>query len=192
VTDLSALEARIARLEARNAIAELTTAYAVACDEHDIPSLSALFAEDAIFESPSGFMRAEGRDSIIAMFIRMLSGRGPGYHWTHDLIVRFDNADRNRATGIVHSHAETSPEGIVSLAAMKYEDEYRCASGRWLFAKRTIKFLYYVPADRYAQCLNSARRLFTGTHWLPADYPEELASWKQFEKERTAHDEACR
>ena len=80
----------------------------------------------------------------------------------------------------MYSHAETTPNNIVSLAAMKYDDEYQRVQGRWYFHKRTISFLYYVPATEFSSALNNALRLTVGGERLPADYPELLSSWQQF------------
>jgi uncharacterized protein (TIGR02246 family) len=182
LTTLEDLAARVDRLEARNAITELVSSYAIACDEHDMPRLAGLFAEDAQFDSPSGVMQASGRQAIADMFVELFKIRGPGYHWTHDNFVRFDESDPDHATGLVLSHAETTPGGTVSLAAMKYDDIYRREAGVWLFAKRTIQFLYYVPADQYSNGLNSRHRLNFGDDAHPADYPENLASWRDFER----------
>lgn len=180
------LAARIDRLEARNAISELVSSYAIACDEHDMPRLADLFCADAEFDSPSGVMQASGREGIAAMFIDLFKIRGPGYHWTHDNFVRFDPADSDRATGLVLSHAETTPGGTVCLAAMKYDDVYRREAGVWRFARRTIQFLYYVPAREFSNGLNSERRLFFGEEAHRADYPEKLPSWNDFEREHMA------
>ncbi len=177
---MQALLRRVERLEARAEIGELVSAYAVACDEHDMDRLIALFTEAARFDSPSGLMQAEGSGAIRAMFVAMFRTRGPAYHWTHDRFVTFDDADPDRATGLVLSHAETSPDGRTSLAAMRYDDEYRRAAGRWLFARRTINFLYYVPAAEYANVFSSATRVHASRQRLTADYPETLASWTRF------------
>ncbi len=158
MTDIEALEARVDRLESRAAIRELVTKYAVACDEHDIPRLQNLFTEDAVFKSPSSFLEATGREAITAMFIDVLKSRGPGYHWTHDLILD-EGADPDTATGIVYSHAETTPNGVVSIAAMKYLDRYRRESGVWYFSEREIHFFYYVPMAKYIDTLNEEKRL---------------------------------
>jgi ketosteroid isomerase-like protein len=93
MTTLEELATRIERLEARDAINELASSYAIACDEHDIPRLSSLFTEDAVFDSPSGVMKAKGREAIIAMFVGLFKIRGPGYHWTHDKFVRINEND---------------------------------------------------------------------------------------------------
>lgn len=181
MTDLIELEARITRLEARAEISDLVTRYGIACDERDIPQLESLFTRDAVFDSPTGIMRAEGRKAIIDMFCEVLAIRGPGYHWTHDHIIRFDRGSDVAASGLLLSHAETTPGGTHSLAAMKYDDEYRVEDGRWRFAKRTIHFLYYVPASEHVGALTQAERVVAGDRRLPADYPEGLAAWQEFE-----------
>ena len=155
--EMDELIRRLEMLEARAEIGELASAYAIACDEHDMERLTDLFTPDAVFDLPSGIMHAEGRDAIAAMFVRMFRIRGPAYHWTHDRCVTFDLANPNQAEGSVLSHAETSPNGKTSLAAMRYNDRYSKVNGRWLFARRTISFLYYVPASEYADVFGSTR-----------------------------------
>ena len=182
MTDIQALERRVERLESRIEIEELVTAYARACDEHDMPWLESLFTEDARFDSPSGVMRANDRNEIMAMFVEAFKIRGPGYHWTHDPFIRIDGEQPDIATGTVLSHAETSPKGLVSLAAMKYDDDYRRVDRRWLFSRRVIQFLYYVPAEQYPGGLNRKQRLYFGGAWMDADYPEGLPAWQEFDR----------
>ena len=182
--EIAELRERVAHLEARADICELATAYAVACDTHDMPSLMALFAPDAQFASPSGLMVAEGREAIHDMFVELFKVRGPAFHWTHDVCVNVQSADR--ATGVVYSHAETTPHRTVSLAAMRYNDEYVRSDERWQFARREISFLYYVPASEYTSGLNSAQRLTFGDRRIEADYPENLQAWRNFEARFTA------
>ena len=76
MSELDELRRRIDRLEARAEIGELATAYALACDEHDMPRLVGLFSEDARFNSPSGLMKACGRKEIYEMFIGLFKIRG--------------------------------------------------------------------------------------------------------------------
>jgi ketosteroid isomerase-like protein len=183
MSQLEDLMRRVENLEDRAEISELTSAYAIACDEHDMPRLTSLFAEDATFDSNNKLMVANGRDEIVAMFIRVFKIRGPGYHWTHDHFVRFDAARPDRATGLVLSHAETCPDNEVSLSGMRYNDDYRRVGGRWVFQKRVISFLYYVPAKDYAEALNGPMRFTMGGNRLNADYPESLPAWQAFERE---------
>ncbi|MES2976895.1 MAG: nuclear transport factor 2 family protein [Pseudomonadota bacterium] len=178
MSDKHELLRRIEQLEARHHIAELVSSYARACDEHDVATLANIFTEDGVIESPSKLLEARGREGIRATFTARYKNRGPSYHWTHDHVVRFDADDPNRATGLVLGHAETSPNGESSLAAMRYEDTYQRVDGRWLFARRVLKFFYYVPARDYAGVMASSQRLTVGGNRLPADYPESLATWR--------------
>ena len=178
---LASLAARLDRLESKDAIRDIVTAYAIACDEHDMPRLMNLFTVDACFDAPNGSMVANGKADIQTLFQKTFKIRGPAYHWTHDVTLEIDTADPNRGTGLVLSHAETTPNGVVSIAAMRYQDDYRRESdGQWRFAKRVISFLYYVPASDYSQGLNHPDRVVMGGSRLKADYPEALPAWQAF------------
>ena len=177
--DIQALFQRIDRIESRHQIAELVGDYARACDEHDIDTLAAIFTEDGVIDSPSNMLAAKGRKGIRDTFLPRYKVRGPSYHWTHDHKVGFDDTDADHASGLVQGHAETCPNGTVSLAAMRYVDDYRRTDGRWLFARRTLTFLYYVPVTEYATVLATPLRLAVGGLRLPGDYPESLASWQK-------------
>ncbi len=182
MTELDSLTRRVEQLESRVAIAELVSGYAVACDEHDIARLGTQFAEDAVMDSPSKLLVAQGRAQILDMFVHLFKIRGPGYHWTHDHFVNFDGTDSNRATGVVLSHAETCPDHEVSVSGMRYDDQYRRIDGHWVFQKRVLKFLYYVPVKDYAQALSGSTRVTMGGRSLPGDYPESLPVWQDFDR----------
>jgi ketosteroid isomerase-like protein len=182
MTELESLTRRVEQLEARVQIAELVSAYAIACDEHDIARLRTQFAEDAVMDSPSKLLEARGREQILAMFVRLFRIRGPGYHWTHDHFVHFDSTDPDQATGLVLSHAETCPDNEASLSGMRYDDVYRRIDGRWVFQKRTLKFLYYVPAKDYASALSGPTRVTMGGRSLPGDFPESTPAWQDFDR----------
>ena len=170
---------RIDRLESRHAIAELISVYGIACDDHDMPRLMGLFTPNAEFDTKSGLMQNPA--AIEQMFVEAFKIRGPAFHWSHDHIVEFDETNADHALGTVLSHAETTPNGEPSLAAMRYEDEYKRVKGRWLFRKRTINFLYYVPAKDYLTALNKRERVTVAGNRLPADYPENLPTWLEFD-----------
>ena len=183
MSDLEQLTRRVGQLEARAEISELCSAYAIACDEHDLVRLESLFTPDAVLDSPSKLLQANGRAEIMALYVQLFKIRGPGFHWTHDHFVHFDAGDANRATGLVLSHAETCPDDEGSMSAMRYEDEYRKLDGRWVFRKRVLKFLYYVPVKDYAQALRGPIRVTMGGRKLPGDVPESSPGWQAFERD---------
>lgn len=180
MSEIEILKQRIDQLESKEAIRALCSSYAIACDEHDMARLMSLFSQDACFDAANGSMVADGFRAIETMFIETFKIRGPAYHWTHDIVVDIDPGDADKATGLVLSHAETSPGGVVSLAAMRYHDDYKRLDGRWLFARRKIEFLYYVPATEYTSGLSQTNRVVMGDKRMPADYPESLPHWRAF------------
>jgi SnoaL-like domain len=175
---IESLERRIQQLESRHAIAELVSSYAIACDSHDIEKLANIFTVDGTIESPSKLLEAAGRDGIRATFLKRYKIRGPSYHWTHDHKVVFDPDDPDLASGLVLGHAETFPNEEACIAALRYEDDYRRVDGQWLFARRVVKFLYYVPVTEYHKVLGTKLRLLVGGARHPADYPETLRTWQ--------------
>lgn len=179
MSELDDLRRRVDRLEARAEIGELVSAYAIACDDHDMARLIGLFTDDAVLDTPSGLMHAVGKQAITDLFIRTFKIRGPSFHWTHDHFVTPGDA-ADDATGLVLAHAETSPGNEVSLAAMRYRDAYRREAGTWRFARREVSFLYYVPARDFATALASPTRLTVQGRRQPSDYPESLPAWQDF------------
>lgn len=172
---------RLDRLESKEEIRALSSSYAAACDEHDLPRLMDLFTDDACFDASNGMMVADSKSAIEALFINTFKVRGPGYHWTHDITIAMDAQDPNSATGLVMSHAETTPNGVVSIAAMRYADTYRRERDQvWRFSNRLISFFYYVPAAQYASSLDQLNRVYMGGEHQAADYPERLAPWQAF------------
>lgn len=171
------LESRIDRLESRAAILKIISQYCKACDDRDVPLLRSLFAEDAWVRSADGRMQGEGIDGIMQMYRKRFEVLGLSVHWTHDTIVDIDPADPDRARGEVFCHAEAMRNGQVLVGSLRYEDSYVRRDGRWLFASRLLKFLYYVPVQDYAAALASPLRQRGYEAPMPGDYPETLESW---------------
>ena len=103
------------------------------------------------------------------------------------MTITFDNADH--AKGLVLGHAETSPDGVASVAALRYHDEYRREDGRWRYARRAIHFLYYSPMTAMPSVLNTTRRVTIGEERVNADYPESLPAWQAFHRRYIANED---
>ena len=176
------LERRIRRLEDRVEIGELIARYGLVMDDRDLTAMPSLFTPDVTIRSADGVMNATGRDTVVALFRGRFAVLGPSNHVTHDRIVAFDDADPDRATGIVLSHAEMNRRGGPMIAAIRYHDEYRRHEGRWKFASRLLSFFYYLPSDQYLDALGPglAKRNRAYDEPRAADWPEPLATWRQY------------
>jgi uncharacterized protein (TIGR02246 family) len=176
------LERRLRRLEDRVEIGELIARYGLVMDDRDLAAMPDLFTPDVTLTSADGVMHAIGRDAVVAMFRGRFEVLGPSNHVTHDRIVRFDDADPDRATGIVLSHAEMHRKGAAMVTAIRYHDEYRRDDGSWRFRARHLMFFYYARASEYPDVLGAglARRNRAYDEPRPADWPEPLPTWRRY------------
>ena len=182
MSTLADLERRIRRLEDRDSICELIARYGLVMDDRDMANMDALFTADVVVRSLDGVMNATGRDVVVELFRGRFKVLGPSNHVSHDKIIRFDDTDPDRATGLVLSHAEMNRKGQAMITAIRYQDAYRRDHGQWKFSERVLQFFYYVPATQYMDALGAglATRNRAYETPMPADWPEKLPSWKQY------------
>ena len=173
---------RLERLEAIEDIRSLVSGYAESCDQQDLVALEKLFTLEAEFDSPNGSLKSKGRQNIIDMYQEVFMSRGPSFHWTHDVTIKVDESNASLASGTVYSHAETTRDGVASLAAMRYDDLYSKQEGTWKFSKRTINFFYYVKTEDYLESLSDPMRVSMGGEKIAADIPESIPAWMEFQK----------
>jgi hypothetical protein len=81
---------------------------------------------------------------------------------------------------MILSHAEVWRNGAALIAAIRYFDTYRREGGRWRFAERLLKFLYYVPVPEYAEALGDRNRMRAYGDRRPADWPEGTPAWERY------------
>jgi len=156
---MDTLETRIQRIEDRLAIHDLVATYGRVVDDRRVEELSELFSVNGRFRSADGVMDARGRNAVIEQFRGRFSVLGMSNHVTHDLVVTLDPVNPDKARGVLGSHAEVVRNGRTLVTALRYEDEYIREEGRWRFADRLLSFLYYVPADEYAEAMASSTRM---------------------------------
>src|SRR4051812_3722124 len=175
--DLAALaEAVRAQADVR-AIGDLGALYARAVDDHDLDALVAMFTPDGVFERRG--VAATGAEEIRAAYVASFDTYRTMLHTPHPGVVRLHGD--GTASGWSHGHAELATRRTLVLASFRYEDDYRCEDGRWRFARRSITFMYAVPADRMAESFGSAARMrWPGTEPEGADYPESAPTWDTY------------
>lgn len=169
--DAASLESRIRRIEDREAIRVLVGRYALAMDNKDFDLVAEIFAPDGRFGWVDGAFDIRGRDEIVTMYRTRLASAGPSFHYTHDQFVTWDEADADRATGLVLGHAETAAGASQGLVAIRYHDRYVRLGGRWVFQERLLGFLYNVPVAEYDGILKKADRICLPGGAKPAHWP---------------------
>jgi uncharacterized protein (TIGR02246 family) len=134
--------ARLQRLEDREQILELMTAYGATLDNRDFAAFGRLFAEDATYVS--GPSPTRGRAAIQSMLEKMITSNPsnlppPNYHLYFNPSIQIDG---DRATALSRG-AYVAPDPAMKTAQMvffvSYEDTLVRRDGRWLFQQRVVK-----------------------------------------------------
>lgn len=122
-------------LEARESIRDLVARYNATGDSGRFDEMLALFAEDAVMETPAE--TREGRAQIRAMFEGIASApqEGPRARFIRHFTAthQIDLVDREHAKGRAY-YLVLTDQGLDHWG--RYVDEYRRVDGRWLFARR--------------------------------------------------------
>ncbi len=139
------LEARITRLEDIEAIKQLKVRYSHVCDDdHNPDTITELFAEDGIWESPD-FGVAKGHAEIRALFQRFRETFNFSQHNMSNPIIEVDG---DRATGIWYIQGpwtETAGDKEIWMSA-RYDDDYVKIDGEWKY--QHLRAVVRMVADR--------------------------------------------
>lgn len=129
------LEARLQRLEDRDAIHQLFIDYGRFLDAGDLDAYASLFAQDGeVMLGPIG--RATGRDNIRALMGKILSGRaGSAYHIISSPTVTLegDEATSEVMWTVIQRDAEGKPK-LTSIG--RHVDRLVRIDGAWKIAQR--------------------------------------------------------
>lgn len=162
------------RLVDLDAIRQLVAIYPILVDSHDLDHLVALFTEDATFHR-AGQVHA-GRAELHGFFAQIMGTYSMTVHTGHQHVVDLA-LGATVAVGVQMGHGEVEVAGERVLAAYRYDDEYRKVEGRWLFARRQMRYQYFSTTDELGQCLSGRQRIrLPGAEPRDAEIPEELPS----------------
>jgi len=155
-------------LEDRAELRELADRYCLAVDDSDWDALLGLFAVDAEMAGQVGPER------VVGVLRSIRSGYGRTIHTALAQVLDF--TDDDHASGIVPSRGELAITGQTVLCAMRYLDHYVRVDGRWLFARRVLRFNYALPWAAMAEAMTGELPVaWPGTDPLPADDMQEAS-----------------
>jgi uncharacterized protein (TIGR02246 family) len=159
------------------AIRDLGVLYARAVDDHDLDTLVAMFTPDGVFERRG--VAATGSAEIRAAYVASFDTYRTMLHTAHPGVVQLHGD--GTASAWSHGHAELATRSTLVMASYRYADDLRCVDGRWLFARRSITFMYAVPADQLATSFGSVERIrWPRTTPEAGDYPETSPTWDTY------------
>ncbi|ATE65847.1 nuclear transport factor 2 family protein [Rhizorhabdus dicambivorans] len=133
------LAARIAALEARDAIRDLVARYCHYVRERRHDNIVGLYTPDGVFDMPAvmaeGGVRS-GRDAIAETFARNNEAMDP-WPFTHNHVIDLDGEDR--ATGHVYTEFRIGSDDMRVGFVGVYADEYVRHEGVWKFRRRKLQ-----------------------------------------------------
>ena len=136
---MATVDERLAVLEAKDEIRELTARYCFAVAEADTETIVALFCPDGAF-----VMRERewaGQDQLRQMYTTAADGVTPKpYIQNHVIDVAGDEATGRCGVEIRMVH-----KGEAYTVAGHYFDTYRKLDGRWRFQRRDFRTFHWVP-----------------------------------------------
>jgi ketosteroid isomerase-like protein len=177
------LESRLAEVEDRVAIRDLTARYNFAIDDRDLQAVGELFTDNCTFGSKDGAMRAAGRAGVIKQFESRFSVLGATNHFAHDHAVWFESP--TRARGLLSIHAEVWRKEQPMVTALRYEDVYEKSEGLWRFSERLLSFFYYLNIRDYPVAMGTLERNHASDKPVAADFPERLSTYVELRPGKT-------
>lgn len=165
------LGARLARVEAVQAIQQLAIRYAIAVDSRDLDSWVSLFVED-VDCGRYGRGRAALRDFItpnVRLFYRSIH-----FICGHEIEL----LDEATARGKVYCRAEHEDGEKWIVMAICYFDQYARREGGWFFVSRQERHWY--AADVNEPPMRPAVSPWPAELGRPPALPQAFASWAPF------------
>ncbi|MFT7601837.1 MAG: hypothetical protein ACI8TP_004800 [Acidimicrobiales bacterium] len=134
------LEDRIAAIEAKDEIRELTAKYCHAVVDGDVEAVVALFCSDGTFRMRTSAFT--GSDQLREMYTGGIGGK-THKPFIQNHVIELHGADR--ATGRCSVEIRIFQDGEARTAAGHYIDEYRVENGSWKLFDRFYNAYHMAP-----------------------------------------------
>jgi ketosteroid isomerase-like protein len=169
---MDSTEARLERLEAIEAIRDITARYPIALDARDLDALVALFVED-VKASPDA---ERGREPLKEHYERLCRGWGYTVHQVFQQVIDFESSDK--AMGHVYCRAEHDINGEFVVAMLRYLDRYERRDGHWYFRWRRTP-MWYVTEVRDGP-IGDLRIQWPDRPPAAAELPDAFETYRRF------------
>lgn len=137
---MTPIESRLATLEAKDEIRELTARYCHAVVDGDADAIVELFCEDGVFRSHT--LAPEGPTALHEFYAGGVGGK-THKPFVQNHVIEFE--DENHAKGRCSVEIRVLTDGEAYTQAGHYFDKYRKIDDRWRFAERHYIRYHNVP-----------------------------------------------
>src|SRR3954463_365642 len=147
---------QVRELADKGALVNLSVLYSMAVDDHDLDTVVACFAPDGTFTRLGTTVR--GHEELRTFYASMMDRYVTTLH-TPESHVAVVDVDAGTATGVVNGHGELALGDQLRLAPSRCDARYVRLGGPWVFASRTIRFMYNVPFEQMPTSFADRRRM---------------------------------
>lgn len=165
------IEARIARLEAIEAIRQLVQGYGLALDARDVDAIVGLYVDNVRVGGGK-----QGREALKNVFNPVLRQFTSSAHLMMNHVYEFLGPDD--AIGLVLARVEHEVGDKWVTGLLLYHDRYTRRNGRWYFRGRMQTRLYMTSHDDPP--LGDLKIRWPGSEPSDGAYYEALPSWDDF------------
>lgn len=138
------LEARIDRLESREAIHGLVSDYCHGFDKRDFERFLAIWWDDCVWNIGPPFGSFAGHDGIREAVKTVLwPAWGQSQHVTSNLVVTFDGPDTAHALCDVDCTGTLADSNEATFVGATYADRMERRGGAWKIAERNVTMHYF-------------------------------------------------
>ncbi len=128
---MNTLEERLARMEAKDEIRELTHRYCHGVVDGDADRIVELFCQDGVFRTHT--LAPQGHAELLEFYSGGVGGK-THKPFVQNHVIEFE--DEERATGRCSVEIRVWQDNEAYTQAGHYHDRYRKEDGRWRFAER--------------------------------------------------------
>ena len=137
-----ALTERLQRLEDREQILELMSAYGATLDRRDFAAFGRLFAEDAAYGAPGG-TPTRGREAIASMLEKAITSNTsnlarPNSHLFFNPSIHVEGDRATAQSKGAYTVPDPASKATQLYFFISYEDTFVRRDGRWLFQQRLL------------------------------------------------------
>ncbi len=138
-SELGALQAQVAELQAKDEIRELFTAYGRTLDSRDFAAFGALYATDGEYVGGGASGTAHGQEEIAALLERLITTNATGANLHTYSNEKIDvSGDTAMAISRGAFYVQDATGGPQALIFATYNDSFVREDGRWKFQRREV------------------------------------------------------
>ena len=157
-------------------VQRLYAVYAWAVDQGDFGLLDAIITTDIVITR--GGADYLGHEAFVQVYRNSWEGEWSASKHSITNVMATREEDGS-IRGQAYFNATSVRSDRTSMTLGRYDDTYSRIGGRWVFATRSLRFMYVVPFEAMGTSFGDQKRIrWPELAFTDADIPESLPTWE--------------